>query len=67
MLLIHLIYLFVLIWAISGLVGFIMSLVCLGYKGSSWHKFIGFILAFLFGPFYWLYYIYNSNYCLKNR
>jgi hypothetical protein len=58
--------LIVLIWAISGLLGFIMSLICLGYKGSASHKFIGFILAFLFGPFYWLYYIYNSNYCLKN-
>ena len=63
--LIYLIYLFAFIWAISGLVGFIMSLVCLGYKGSALHKFIGFILAFLFGPFYWLYYIYNSNYCVK--
>ena len=52
-------------WVISGLVGFIMSLVCFGYNGSTGDKFIGLIISLLFGPFYWIYYAVNSSYCVK--
>lgn len=62
-----LIGLIALIWVTSTIAGFIMSLVCFGYKGTVTDKFIGFILAFIFGPLYWLYYLYNPNYCLKNN
>ena len=58
--------LFLFIWWIIGTVGFIMSLICFGYSGSMSDKFLGLIMAWVTGPFYWLYYIYNSNYCTKN-
>ena len=55
-----------LIWVISSLAAFFTSIVCLGYNGSGGAKAAGILLAFFFGPFYWLYYIYNINYCTNN-
>lgn len=60
------ILLFLLIWVISGISAFIMSLVCFGYKGSAGEKFIGLLLSVFFGPFYWIYYAVNGSYCLSN-
>ena len=54
---------FVLIWAIAGIVGFITSIACLFYESSPGEKVIGVFLGLLTGPFFWLYYIYNMNYC----
>jgi hypothetical protein len=55
-----------LIWMISGGIAFIMSIVCFFYDSSLNEKVIGLLLALLVGPFYWLYYVYNSAYCNKN-
>lgn len=60
-----LIAIFSLIWFIGGLLGFIASLVCLFYQGSASDKAIGILLALILGPFYWLFYIYNLNYCTR--
>jgi len=63
------VYVFILliwgIWVFAGITAFIMSLVCSFYNGSTTDKFVGVILAWIFGPFYWLYYIYNSSYCTR--
>jgi hypothetical protein len=55
--------LFVLIWAILGVAAFIASLVCFGRSGTVGEKFLGLILAFFLGPFYWLYFFLNPDYC----
>ena len=55
--------LFVLIWAIMGIAAFIASLVCFGRSGTVGEKFLGLILAFFLGPFYWLYFFLNPDYC----
>jgi len=55
----------ILIWSIGGLLAFIASIVCLFYQGSATDKAIGVILVVILGPFYWLYYIYNLNYCVR--
>lgn len=55
--------LFVLIWAIMGVAAFIASLVCFGRSGTVGEKFLGLILAFFLGPFYWLYFFLNPDYC----
>lgn len=55
--------LLVLIWIISGFLAFLASFVCLFYNSSIGDKMAGLILALFAGPFYWLFYIYNSNYC----
>jgi len=52
-----------LIWWIAGMIGFIMSIVCCFYNSSTSDKFLGIIVAWIMGPFYWLYFIYNSSYC----
>lgn len=52
-----------LIWAMAGLSAFIMSLVCFGYSGSMTNKFLGLVIALMFGPFYWFYYFMNPSYC----
>ena len=54
--------LFILIWVISGI---LMSIICIFYKGSVSDKFLGYIIATTMGPFYWLYYVFNKDYCLK--
>jgi hypothetical protein len=57
--------LIVLIWVVSGLFGFIASIVCLFYESSPGEKILGVVLSIFTGPFYWLYYILNTNYCNK--
>ncbi len=59
---------FIILWAILGISGLIMSMVCFGYTGSVTEKAIGIIIAMLVGPLYWIYFYYNKNYCgKKNR
>ena len=53
------------IWIITGIISFIMSIVCIFYDGTPGSKIAGLILALFTGPFYWLYYIYNLSYCNK--
>jgi len=53
------------IWVISGLLAFIVSLVCFGFNGSIADKFLGLLIVLAVGPFYWLYFIYNNNYCTR--
>lgn len=55
--------LFVLCWFLAGFIGFIFSLVCFGHSGSTFDKLLGLFLSSMFGPFYWIYYAYNSKYC----
>lgn len=59
------VFLFMIFWVLAGFIGFGMSLVCFGYKGTMAEKVIGALLAFFFGPFYWIYYMASSTYCLK--
>jgi len=54
------------IWVLLGLAAFFASLICFGYSGSTSEKVIGFLLAIFFGPFYWIYFILNKNYCGQN-
>jgi hypothetical protein len=56
---------FIWIWFIAGILGFLMSLACFGFNGSISDKFLGILLVLVIGPFYWLYFIYNSNYCTR--
>jgi len=53
------------IWIVTGFVGLIMSIVCCFYNGSTAEKFLGVLLAWVLGPFYWLYFIFNSSYCTR--
>jgi fatty acid desaturase len=57
------IYIFILLWALIGLIAFITSLVCFGRSGSTTEKIIGLLLAIFFGPLYFIFYAFNSNYC----
>ena len=52
---------------IATLLAFIYSLICFGYSGSSTDKIIGLIIAWLFGQFYWIYYMSNNNYCKSKK
>ena len=55
---------FMFAWLIAGMVAFIMSLYCFGKSGEFSYKIFGFLLAVLFGPFYWLYYGFmGKKYC----
>jgi hypothetical protein len=62
-LLIMFVFIFLLIWWIAGVIGFLMSIVCCFFNGSTTDKFMGILLAWILGPIYWLYFIYNSSYC----
>lgn len=52
-----------LLWALGGLIAFIWSLVCIGKSGSDLQKVIGVLLSMFLGPFYFIYYGLNENYC----
>jgi len=54
---------FMLIWMFAGIAGLIMSIVCFGYGGSTAYKIVGLVISLFLGPFYWLYYIVNKDYC----
>jgi hypothetical protein len=61
-----LIFIFSFIWIIAGIAAFIAGIVCLFYRASIQDKIIGLIFGIIAGPFYWIYYIYNINYCNSN-
>ena len=54
---------FLVLWVVSGLVAFVYSLICIGRSGSTGQHVIGVLLAFFFGPFYWIYYGVSKTYC----
>jgi hypothetical protein len=56
---------FVLAWIIAGIVAFFMSILCFAYSGSWIEKLGGFLIAILFGPFYWIYYAFMKTYCAQ--
>ena len=58
---------FLLIWIIGGIISFIASMICLGYYSSTQDKILGVIFSIIAGPFYWIYYTYNINYCNNNN
>lgn len=53
----------ILLWILAGVAAFIISLACFGGSGTTAQKVIGFLLAFLFGPFYFIYFYVSRNYC----
>lgn len=54
----------ILLWAIIGLVGFFMSLVCFFFEGTTTDKFVGLITSMILGPLYWIYYAFaDKSYC----
>ncbi len=59
------IIIFVVIWVILGLIAFITSIICFGFSGSTTEKILGLIISLLFGPFYFIYFYLNKNYCGK--
>ena len=60
---IFMLILFILFATIGAL---IYSLICFGYDGTPIDKIIGLVIAYLLGPFYWIYYYWNPTYCKNN-
>jgi len=54
---------FIYLWLFMGLIEFILSLVCFARSGSFLEKILGFMLAIFFGPFYFLFYLFDKDYC----
>jgi hypothetical protein len=54
------------IWIIIGIAAFFTSIFCFFRKGTSVDKIVGLVLAIFFGPFYFLFYAFKSDYCVKN-
>lgn len=62
---IFIIYIISIIWILLGIAAWIMSIYCFKY-GVNKDSIVGSIIAFVpifLGPLYWIYYIWNSNYC----
>lgn len=59
--------LFLLIWAITGIIAFVLSLICFTKSGGTMaQNIVGLVLAILFGPFYLVYYFLmkkDKGYC----
>jgi len=56
---------FTLLWFLTGLLGWLMSIYCFKYNKTKIENVVGILIASFLGPFYWLYYIYMQNYCGK--
>ena len=57
---------FMIIWFALGFFGFFMSLFCAGFRKSSvTDKTVGILTAMVMGPFYWLFFYFNKEYCKK--
>lgn len=56
---------FTLLWFLTGLLGWLMSIYCFKYNKTKIENVVGILIATFLGPFYWLYYIYMQNYCGK--
>jgi len=53
------------IWVLLGIAAWMMSIYCFKY-GVNKNTVMGLIIAFvpfILGPLYWIYYIWNPNYC----
>ena len=50
-------------WVIAGIAAFLYSLICIGKTASLTRGIIGLILAILIGPFYWVYWYFDPEYC----
>jgi hypothetical protein len=61
------IFIFTIVWLIASFTGFLMSILCLSYDGSTGAKIAGFLFALFTGPFFWLYYIFRKTYCTNNN
>ena len=57
---------FVITVVILGLMALVYSLMCFGYQSTFIEKMLGLLIAFFTGPFYFIYYAYNKNYCRKS-
>ena len=58
------------IWTIAGLLAIIYSLFCMGRSGDVTQKISGAIIAFLFGPIYWVYKHFmrkEEGYCMPRQ
>lgn len=53
-------------WIVLGIAAFIYSLVCAGKTKSTGKIVLGVLLAIFFGPFYWIYYLADKNYCRES-
>jgi uncharacterized membrane protein required for colicin V production len=57
------ILIFLIVWIIGGIISFICSMMCLGYESPPKDKILGVVFSIIAGPFFWIYYVYNINYC----
>ena len=57
------ILLFTILWIVIGFIAFITSIVCFFRTGTTLEKIIGLLLAIFFGPFYFVFFALNGNYC----
>lgn len=57
---------FIIIWSILGVLAFFTSLICFGFRSSSLdQKVLGLLVSLVLGPFYWLYFFFNKDYCRR--
>jgi hypothetical protein len=56
-------YIFILLWGLIGLIAFIMSLLCFWKSGTLMEKIIGLLLAIFLGPLYFIFYFFSKKYC----
>ena len=57
------IWVFFLIWALIGIIGFMYSIYCFGKSGETLEKIVGLLLSIFFGPFFFAYLYFNKGYC----
>lgn len=59
-------FILLIIIVIATIGALIYSLICFGYNGTPMDKILGLVIAYLLGPFYWIYYYWHPTYCKNN-
>jgi hypothetical protein len=50
-------------WVVAGIVAFVHSLMCIGKTPALWRGIMGVLVALMVGPFYWVYWYIDDEYC----
>lgn len=51
------------LWLLLGFTGIVYSLTCPSKSGPFKMHVLGIVIAVLLGPFYWIFFAYNKDYC----
>lgn len=57
------VFVFIAIWITASITAFAMSIRCFKHSGTRAQHTLGVTIFAIFGPLYWIYYLFAKDYC----